>query len=96
MHTLYMMGCHNGLGVKLKQLNPNLFILGCACSKLMSAIEQFTRDVYTYVSSSSKRLSELKEWQIFAEEKPLKVLYPSQIRWLSVKVCLTIIKLLNY
>lgn len=92
-----MMGHLGGVQAKLKTLSPNIYVQGCsshslhlcasnAAKKLPSTVEQFTRDVYGYFAHSSKRLEELQECQIFAVEKPKKILHPSQTRWLSLRV----------
>nr|CAI5829304.1 unnamed protein product [Callosobruchus analis] len=51
-----------------------------AASKLPNSVEQFVRDIHSYFSQRSIINSELRECQIFAEEKPHKLLYPSQTR----------------
>jgi hypothetical protein len=92
-----MMGNLGGVKAKLQEISPHIVIQGCgchslhlcasaACKKLPNCVEQFARDVYTYFSHSPKRLEELKEFEMFLEEKPTKLLYPSQTRWLSLKV----------
>lgn len=92
-----MMGDLNGVRKKLTEICPGIVVQRCnchnlhlsasnACKKLPTSVEQFVRDIYTYFSHSVKRSNELKEFQIFAEEKPSKMLYPSQTRWLSLKV----------
>jgi hypothetical protein len=54
-----MMGDITDVQAKLKQICPNLVVLGCgchsahlctsaACLKLPNTIEQFTRDIYNY------------------------------------------------
>ncbi|CAH1366273.1 unnamed protein product, partial [Tenebrio molitor] len=64
-----------------------------ACKKLPNCVEQFARDMHTYFSHSPKRLEEMKEFEMFLEEKPTKLLYPSQTRWLSLKqVCSRILE----
>ncbi|CAK1578413.1 unnamed protein product [Parnassius mnemosyne] len=42
------------------------------------------RNIYNYFKSSSKRQSELKEFQYFAEADVHKILRPAQTRWLSL------------
>lgn len=92
-----MMGHLTGLKARFKEILPNIVIIGCTChslhlcasyaaKKLPTAIEQFIRDIYSYLSNSAKRLKELEECQIFANEKPTKLLYPGQTRWLSLRV----------
>ncbi|KAB0790539.1 hypothetical protein PPYR_15060 [Photinus pyralis] len=91
-----MQGSINGVQALLRTLCPNIVVIGCSChslhlctsqatKKLPSTIEQFTRDIYAYFAHSSKRLNELKECQVFANEKPHKILRPSQTRWLSLQ-----------
>ncbi|XP_066990850.1 zinc finger protein 862-like [Macrobrachium rosenbergii] len=90
-----MMGKHNSLSSRLKEDIPTLFILKCVCHSfhlcasyvrltLPRSVEGLARDVYNYLSSSPKRTSELKEFQIFVDIKPHKLLHPSQTRWLSL------------
>lgn len=92
-----MMGHLNVLKAKFKEILPNIVVIGCTChslhlcasyatKKLPSCIEHFVRDIYSYFANSSKRLKELEECQVFAEERPTKLLYPGQTRWLSLRV----------
>nr|CAH7717430.1 unnamed protein product [Callosobruchus chinensis] len=55
-----------------------------ACSKLPSEAEKLVRDIFTYMQYSFKRFTEFKEFQIFLNLKPHKLLQPSQTRWLSL------------
>lgn len=92
-----MQGELAGVKTKLKCLCPNMYVQTCSChslnicasratEKLPNVIEQFARDIYTYFSHSSKRLSQLAECQAFLNEKPHKMLRYCQTRWLSLKV----------
>lgn len=92
-----MMGAIGGVQAKMKNISPSIYVQGCSChslhlcssaadAKLPNTVEQFVRDIYSYFKNSSKRLSELRECQVFAQETPHKLLYPSQTRWLSLKV----------
>lgn len=92
-----MMGNIKGVQALFKQDVPSLFVMGCIChtfhlcasaaaSKLPDSLEGFARGVYNFFSNSSKRLGFLKECQSFLEEKPHKMLHPSQTRWLSLQV----------
>lgn len=94
-----MMGEARGVQARLRQFCPNLVVQSCSChslhlcasaagKKIPEEMEEFTRNIYSYFSHSSKRINELKECQIFAEEKPHLMLYPSQTRWLSRQVIL--------
>lgn len=92
-----MSGNISGVQARLRQqINPNLFVIGCVChsmalcssaaaSKLPKQIEDFTRDLYSYFCHSSKRMSELQNFQEFIQLKPKKLLRPSQTRWLSLE-----------
>jgi hypothetical protein len=40
---------------------------------------------YNYIQNSSKRQKFLREYQSFLNEKPHKMLRPSQTRWLSLQ-----------
>lgn len=92
-----MMGQFNSVQKKLSEICPGIIVKGCGChslhlvasyaaKKMPNVVEQFVRDIYNYFANSSKRSEELKECQIFAEEKPTKILRPCQTRWLSLKV----------
>lgn len=74
-----------------------IFVLGCVChsfhlcsseaaKKLPSYLEDLVRGVYNYFAHSSKRGEELKEFEMFIELKPHKLLRPNQTRWLSLQV----------
>lgn len=47
-------------------------------------VEDFARNVHNYLNNSPKRLIEYKEFQVFCNIKPNKLLYPGQTRWLSL------------
>lgn len=92
-----MMGAIKGVQAKIKELAPYIYFQGCSChsfhlcsspaaSKLPNSVEQFVRDIYSYFSHSIKRIAELRECEIFAEETRHSLLHPSQTRWLSLKV----------
>jgi hypothetical protein len=86
-NTSVMMGDVKGVRQRFKEICPNMHLCASnACKNLSTSIEQFVRDIYNYFSHSSKRSDELKECQIFCEEKPGKMLHPSQTRWLSLQV----------
>lgn len=91
-----MMGRHHSLQSLFREQIPNLFVMKCichsfhlcasnACLKLPRKIEDFTRNVYNYLSNSPKRQSLLKEFQSFVGVKPHKILHPAQTRWLSLR-----------
>lgn len=74
---------------------PNLFIMKCichsfhlcasyACKQLPRGVEDFARDVYSYLKNSPKRLNDYQDFQKYLNIKPNKLLHPSQTRWLSL------------
>lgn len=96
-----MMGSITGVQAFFKKISPDIVVMGCTChslhlcashaaKKLPSSVEQLAKDIYSYFSHSSKRSNELKDCQIFVEEKPQKMLHPSQTRWLSLKVIINL------
>ncbi|XP_018571105.1 uncharacterized protein LOC108910845 [Anoplophora glabripennis] len=91
-----MMGNFNGVQAKLKELLPNIFVIGCIChslalcassaaNKLPKEIEDFVRNLYNYLNGSAKRLKDFKQFQDFVNIKPHKLLRLSQTRWLSLE-----------
>ncbi|CAH1099559.1 unnamed protein product [Psylliodes chrysocephalus] len=90
-----MMGHLSGVQKRFRDIVPHIYVQGCTChslhlctssaaKKLPNTVEQFTRDIYSYFSNSNKRQEELQECQVFFNERPHKMLYPSQTRWLSL------------
>lgn len=74
---------------------PNLFIMKCichafhlcasyVCKELPRGVDDFARDVCSYLKNSPKRLDDYKYFQIYLNIKPQKLLHPSQTRWLSL------------
>ena len=57
-----------------------------SCCKLPGNVEQFARDIFSLLKHSTKRQDQLEECKIFVNEKPHKMLYPRQTRWLSIRV----------
>lgn len=95
-----MMGTHHSLMTLLKNDIPSLYIIKCichsyhlcasyACQKLPRFVEDLTRDVYNYFSSSPKRISDFVEFQNYANVSIHKILHPAQTRWLSVHMVVT-------
>lgn len=92
-----MMGHKAGVQQKLLEFNPTLYVFGCschtldlcssaACAKLPNSVEELTRDIYSYFSHSCKRIDSFKEYQLFTETQPHRILRPSQTRWLSLQL----------
>lgn len=53
------------------------FCVNEACKKLPRALEDMARNISNFLKSSSKRQSELKEFQSFLNLEPHKILHPS-------------------
>lgn len=90
-----MMGCHNSVSSRFRQLCPGITILKCIChslhlcandatKELPYTCEKLARNVYNYFKNSNKRQSEFKEFQQFVEIDIHRILRPAQTRWLSL------------
>ena len=100
-----MTGKHHSVASLLNLDCPHLVILKCvchsfalcssyACLKLPSSIETMVREIYHYVQNSPKRIAQFEDVMILLEDKPRKLLHPSQTRWLSLeKVIVRILEL---
>ena len=99
-----MTGHHNGLGVKLKQLNNILIQVHCVAHRLNLAaslaskgidyLEQYKGNIntiYKFYSNSSVRYDKLKEIQKLMHGKVKQVVEASSVRWLSVEACVKMI-----
>ena len=99
-----MTGHHNGLGVKLKQLNNILIQVHCVAHRLNLAASQASKDIdyleqykgqinsiYKFYSNSSVQYDKLKEIQQLMHGKVKQVLEPSSVGWLSVEACVKMI-----
>lgn len=91
-----MMGNKNSVATLLTRDCPRLFVLKCvchsfalcssyACAKLPDIIEKMAREIYNFIQNSPKRISEFAKIQCLLDIKPLKLLQPSQTRWLSLE-----------
>ncbi|CAG4962241.1 unnamed protein product [Parnassius apollo] len=90
-----MMGCHNSVSSRFRQLCPGITVIKCLChslhlcasdafKELPHDAEKLTRMIYNYFKNSSKRQAELKEFQVFTDTNIHKLLRPAQTRWLSL------------
>lgn len=90
-----MMENNNSVMSRFRILIPDLFIFKCichsfhlcasiACEKLPAYVEILVRDIHNYLNTSPKRTKAFMEFQKFIEMKPLEMLHPAQIRWLSL------------
>lgn len=75
---------------------PGIFVLKCichsahlcaseACKKIPRSCEDMARNIFNFLHSSAKRKNSLKQFQLFMDLKPKKILHPSQTRWLSLE-----------
>lgn len=90
------MGINNSISSRLKENLPGIVIIGCIChslhicaseasKELPRHLEDLAKSVYSFFSHSSKRSTEFLEFIDFVNMDPLKLLHPSQTRWLSLK-----------
>ncbi|XP_022160408.1 uncharacterized protein LOC111026609 [Myzus persicae] len=93
-----MMGSKESFKVHLLNDNSNIIVNGCIChsfhliassaaSCIPSNIEILLQNISSYFSRSPKRQSVLKELQRYLNESQLKILSPSQTRWLALDKC---------
>jgi len=86
-----MMVEHNSDVSRLRDSCPGIFIMKCvchsarlcvseACKYLPRSCEDLARNIYNFLKSSSKRQSELVQFQRFMDIEPQKILHPSQTR----------------
>ncbi|KAJ8943846.1 hypothetical protein NQ314_009613 [Rhamnusium bicolor] len=92
-----MMGRIGGVGARLKELNHNLFVMGCvyhsfnlcsskASEKLPRSVEEFVRDVSNYFSNSAKRIEAFEEFQEYSQTARHRLLRFCITRWLSMQM----------
>ncbi|XP_064077659.1 uncharacterized protein LOC135195327 [Macrobrachium nipponense] len=90
-----MMGAHNSVASRFREQCPGIFVMKCvchsahlcaseACKALPRRCEDLAREIFNHFKCSSKRQSELVQFQEFLNLKPHKILHPSQTRWLSL------------
>lgn len=90
-----MMGCNNSFASRMKELCPGLRVCKCvchslhlcaseACKCLPRSAEGLARYVYNFFKTSAKRRAQFAEFQTFVEVDVLRMLHPSQTRWLSL------------
>lgn len=65
-----------------------------ACMELPRAPEELIRQIGTYISGSSKRCTELEEFQVMMKEEKRRILRTSETRWLSRQKCIE--RILHY
>jgi len=91
-----MVGSRNSVASRFSHMYPGIFILKCichsahlcaseACKKIPRSCEDMARNIFNFLHSSAKRQTTLKQFQMFMDLKPKKILHPSQTRWLSLE-----------
>jgi len=91
-----IMGHNHSLKTLLINDIPHLFVMKCvchslalcashACASLPNGPEKLVRNIYLYMQYSFKRQSQFKDFQVFLNLKPYKLLQPAQTRWLSLQ-----------
>lgn len=91
-----MMGCRNSVSSQFREKCPGITVIKCIChslhlcasdaaKQLPSDCEMLARAIYNYFKLSSKRQSELKDFQMFADTEVHKILRPAQTQWLSLE-----------
>ncbi|XP_076032994.1 uncharacterized protein LOC143020457 [Oratosquilla oratoria] len=90
-----IMGSMNSVSSRLKNVSPGISVFKCvahtihlcsseAAKTLPRVCEDLVRNVYNFFAHSAKRKFEYKEYQVFCNVKPHKLLHPSATRWLSL------------
>uniref|UniRef100_H3AMP9 HAT C-terminal dimerisation domain-containing protein n=1 Tax=Latimeria chalumnae TaxID=7897 RepID=H3AMP9_LATCH len=90
-----MLGCYNLVFTRIKEQNPQLWKLGCAChmahtcaqdaAKTLSvSAENIIIAIFYYFDKSCKRKEELKQFQEFCNVESRKILKHVSTRWLSL------------
>ena len=78
--------CNNMVFVKCSSHMIHLCV-SHACVKLLTTMEDLCRNIFNYFSQSLLRQHELKEFQMFFQISPHKMLSFGQTRWLSLEQC---------
>jgi len=100
-----MVGKKSGVAARIREINPWLVQSRCVCHRLqlvckdsdgdcneVQNLTQVLRKTYNFISKSSAKLVELKEYQKLRDERQLKVLKFCDIRWLCKFNCVNQIR----
>lgn len=93
-----MVGRNNSFASRLLKDNKDVIVMKCvchiaaiiaskACMVLPRAPEDLLRQVYSYLSGSSKRCAQLEEMQDYFNVDKKKILRAASTRWLSLHKC---------
>ena len=94
-----MFGQYNSVVQLVKSEFSYVLLVKCSChlihlvasyaaSKLPKSVKDLCGAVYAHFHHSSKRQDVYKEFQAFFDTEPLKLLSPTQMRWLSLQECM--------
>ena len=102
-NTNAMIGSHNSIASRCKNMNPNIFICGCPCHLAHLAatqandsftefvginVEDFLIDLFYWFDKSSKQKGKLTEYFEFCDQEYQKILKHVSCRWLSLERCI--------
>lgn len=96
--TNVMIGKHNSVLSRVKDVQPKVFSQGCVChlanlcllagvQTLPVDVDDFFVDLYYYFDKSAKRKEEFHEFQVFTGVKEVKIIKHCKTRWLSLEKC---------
>ena len=93
-----MVGCRNGLGMKLKEKNKMLSQVHCVAHRLNLAASQASKDIhymqdyhryiqilYHFFSDSQARYDKLRDLQVLLHGEKAQVPESTSVRWLSIE-----------
>ena len=92
-----MMGQHNSVASRMREMFPNIVIVNCKCHSLHlcasdaakalpKACEDLVRNVYNHFSVSAKRSAEYAQYQIIYDDDIKNLIHPNMTRWLGLKL----------
>lgn len=90
-----IMASLNSVTSRLKSARPGISVFKCvahtihlcsseAAKTLPRACEDVVRNIYNFFAHSARRKYEFKEYQLFCNVKPHKILHPCATRWLPL------------
>ena len=93
-----MKGCHNSVLTRIKDVQPHVLDIGCIChlanlccqqgvKQLPLPVDELLIDVYYHFAHSAKRKEQYREFLVFCDVEPLKILKHASTRWLSLERC---------
>jgi hypothetical protein len=94
-----MVGRYKGVAAFIKKEHPSVYVQGCVChlihlaaekavAELPVSVEDLLIDLYYYFDKSTKRLQELRKFQLLCDVETHKILKHVSTRWLSLGLCI--------